>query len=142
MSEYQYYEFRAIDKPLKRPFWERWGLSGAGGGYSSSGGNYSWLQSDHCFDDLGLISPVSNPFLFEDPRALTELRPIFMYQLSNGAVTVKIEEQPIPMRQNGRAGMIRNFTVEGPPRLSLDILGQNVVLDNTGRAQTEVEVTW
>src|SRR5262249_5054825 len=26
------------------------------------------------------ISPVSNPFFFEDPRALTELRPIFIYQ--------------------------------------------------------------
>jgi hypothetical protein len=36
------------------------------------------FQSDHCFD--GFISPVSNPFLFEDPRSLTELRPIFIYQ--------------------------------------------------------------
>jgi hypothetical protein len=36
------------------------------------------FQSDHCFD--GFIEPVSNPFFFEDPRALTELRPIFMYQ--------------------------------------------------------------
>jgi hypothetical protein len=36
------------------------------------------FQSDHCFD--GMISPVTNPFLFEDPRALTEVRPIFMFQ--------------------------------------------------------------
>jgi hypothetical protein len=36
------------------------------------------FQSDHCFD--GFISPVSDPFLFEDPRSLTELRPVFMYQ--------------------------------------------------------------
>lgn len=36
------------------------------------------FQSDHAFD--GFISPVSNPFLFEDPRALTEVRPIFIYQ--------------------------------------------------------------
>lgn len=36
------------------------------------------FQSDHCFDNF--ISPVTNPFYFEDPRALTELRPIFMYQ--------------------------------------------------------------
>src|SRR5262245_20247467 len=36
------------------------------------------FQSDHCFDRF--ISPVSNPFFFEDPRALTELRPIFIYQ--------------------------------------------------------------
>jgi hypothetical protein len=36
------------------------------------------LQSDHAFD--GFISPVTNPFLFEDPRSLTEVRPIFFYQ--------------------------------------------------------------
>src|SRR5262249_43389905 len=36
------------------------------------------FQSDHGFD--GFISPVTDPFLFEDPRSLTELRPLFMYQ--------------------------------------------------------------
>lgn len=38
----------------------------------------SWLTSDHAFDCF--VSPVTNPFLFEDPRAVTELRPIFIYQ--------------------------------------------------------------
>jgi hypothetical protein len=37
-----------------------------------------WFRSDHAFD--GFISPVTNPFLFEDPRSLTEVRPIFMAQ--------------------------------------------------------------
>lgn len=37
-----------------------------------------WFRSDHMFD--GFISPVTNPFLFEDPRSLTEARPIFIYQ--------------------------------------------------------------
>ncbi len=37
-----------------------------------------WFRSDHMFD--GFISPVSNPFLAEDPRSLTELRPIFISQ--------------------------------------------------------------
>jgi hypothetical protein len=37
-----------------------------------------WFRSDHAFD--GFISPVTNPFLFEDPRSLTEVRPIFIYQ--------------------------------------------------------------
>jgi hypothetical protein len=36
------------------------------------------LQSDRCFE--GVISPITAPFYFEDPRALTEVRPIFMYQ--------------------------------------------------------------
>jgi hypothetical protein len=40
--------------------------------------NRCLFQSDHCFD--GFISPITNPFLFEDPRALTEVRPIFIQQ--------------------------------------------------------------
>ena len=42
------------------------------------GNSECWFKSDHVFD--GFISPVTNPFLFEDPRSLTEARPIFMYQ--------------------------------------------------------------
>ena len=34
------------------------------------------LPSDHCFDRF--ISPISNPFFFEDPRSLTEARGIFI----------------------------------------------------------------
>jgi hypothetical protein len=34
------------------------------------------LPSDHCFDNF--ISPLSNPFFFEDPRSLTEARGIFI----------------------------------------------------------------
>lgn len=43
------------------------------------GGRASLFQSDHTYDDR-LISPVTNPFYFEDPRALTEIRPIFIWQ--------------------------------------------------------------
>jgi hypothetical protein len=35
-----------------------------------------FLPSDHCFDRF--ISPISNPFFFEDPRSLTEVRGIFI----------------------------------------------------------------
>jgi hypothetical protein len=41
------------------------------------------FESDHCFDNF--ISPMSNPFLFEDPRSLTEVRPIFLYQTIPGS---------------------------------------------------------
>jgi len=47
-------------------------------GSVKEGGNRSLFQSDHKFDVFA--SPVSNPFYFEDPRALTEIRPIFMWQ--------------------------------------------------------------
>lgn len=36
------------------------------------------FQSDPGFPEM--VSPVSNPFLFEDPRALTEVRPIYIQQ--------------------------------------------------------------
>lgn len=39
--------------------------------------NLKLRKSDHCFDDF--ISPMSNPIYFEDPRTLTELRPIFLH---------------------------------------------------------------
>ncbi len=42
------------------------------------GGRETWLFSDHAFDQFA--TPISNPFLAEDPRALTEVRPIFLYQ--------------------------------------------------------------
>ncbi len=37
-----------------------------------------WFRSDHVFDNF--ISPMTNPFLFEDPRSVTEARPLFIYQ--------------------------------------------------------------
>src|SRR3954465_2811545 len=47
-------------------------------GWGGGGPEGKCFESDHCFDYFA--SPVSNPFLFEDPRALTEVRPIFLFQ--------------------------------------------------------------
>src|SRR5262249_57973091 len=59
----------------------------------SGGGNglfgYDWLgcpcgsgrklfESDHCFDQF--ISPITNSFLFLDPRSQTMVRPIYIFQ--------------------------------------------------------------
>jgi len=41
------------------------------------------FQSDCAFDNFS--SPITNPFLAEDPRSLTELRPIYMYQSIPGS---------------------------------------------------------
>lgn len=43
-----------------------------------SGEGRKAFQSDHCFDNF--ISPITDPSLFEDPRSLTEFRPVFLYQ--------------------------------------------------------------
>jgi hypothetical protein len=65
---------RDPDKPPSARSSEKWGEKLEGW----LGHKEDWFRSDHCFD--GFISPVTNPFLFEDPRSLTEVRPIFLYQ--------------------------------------------------------------
>jgi hypothetical protein len=74
----------AVDQPIKKSFLDRCkDVFSPGGPDSKCGG---WFQSDHAFDNCtnggDLISPVSSPFLFEDPRALTEVRPLFFYQIA------------------------------------------------------------
>jgi hypothetical protein len=36
------------------------------------------FRSDHRYDNF--VSPTTNPFFFEDPRSLSEIRPIFIYE--------------------------------------------------------------
>jgi hypothetical protein len=52
-------------------------------GWGGGGPEGHCFESDHCFEYFA--SPVSNPFLFEDPRALTEARPIFLFQTIPGS---------------------------------------------------------
>lgn len=47
------------------------------------GNRDGWFCSDHAFD--GFISPVTNPFLFEDPRSVTEARLIYLHQRIPGS---------------------------------------------------------
>lgn len=64
------------DQPLQHSFWDRCKEFCCGGESASATGR-CMFQSDHAFDYLA--SPVTNPFLFEDPRALTEVKPLFIY---------------------------------------------------------------
>jgi hypothetical protein len=57
-------------------FWDK--CKGTVTGIPGLIGGRPLFQSDHTFD--GFISPVTNPFYFEDPRSLTEVRPLFIYQ--------------------------------------------------------------
>lgn len=52
-------------------------------GLTGAGPEGKCFESDHCFENF--ISPMSNPYLFEDPRSLTEARPIFFYQTIPGS---------------------------------------------------------
>jgi hypothetical protein len=55
-----------------------WAKTGEFFGFGAPCPGRCLFQSDHCFD--GFISPVSNPSEFEDPRSLTEIRPVFIYE--------------------------------------------------------------
>jgi hypothetical protein len=65
-----------VDRPLNGPGW--WGRFVGTWEWGERPPGGAWFLTDCNFE--GLISPVTNPFFFEDPRALTEVRPIFMYQ--------------------------------------------------------------
>jgi hypothetical protein len=66
-----------INRPVQKGFWDRCGEWFHGCSPSNTAGAHGF-GSDHCFD--WMISPLSNPFFFEDPRSLTEVRPLFFYQ--------------------------------------------------------------
>ena len=57
-------------------------ISGNASGAFQSTPNRQMFQSDHAFDVFS--SPVTNPFFFVDPRALTEVRPVFIWQRTSG----------------------------------------------------------
>lgn len=65
------------EKPLCHSWWDKCKEFFHGMNPCNSCENRNIFMSDHCFDMMA--SPITNPFLFLDPRALTEVRPIFMY---------------------------------------------------------------
>ena len=94
------------------------------------GGGGSKLASDCDFQNF--ISPTTNPFLAEDPRKLTEIRPIFLYQT-------------IPKNQSlYRGGNIQVFSLQGRLGLTerfsvvLHKLGLMIV-NPTGRSMLDNE---
>lgn len=65
-----------LAQPLNRSFGDQCAeFFGLGGPGCQKDG---WFVSDHAFDE-GIISPMTNIFLFEDPRSLTEVRPFWVY---------------------------------------------------------------
>jgi hypothetical protein len=65
-------------------FWDKCKNWCGGINFGGGGGNRCLFQSIHSPDMDQFASPVSDPFFFEDPRTLTEVRPIFMYQQGPG----------------------------------------------------------
>jgi hypothetical protein len=63
----------AVNQPLNHSWTDT-----VGGWFTGLGGPNHFHSNVFCQGDI--ISPVSNPFFFEDPRALTEIKPLFIYQ--------------------------------------------------------------
>jgi hypothetical protein len=91
--------------------------------------------SDHCFDDF--ISPMINFVYFEDPRTLTELRPIFVTHsvpdVIGGGVPAGGSIQLYAMQ----------FRVALTERLSLIAVKDGYIVDNTeGALDTLLDDGW
>lgn len=91
--------------------------------------------SDHCFDDF--ISPMINFVYFEDPRTLTELRPIFLSQsvpdtIGNG----------IPAGGSAQLYAMQ-FRIALTERLSIIAPKDGYIVDNTnGALDTLLDDGW
>lgn len=68
-----------VDQPLQNSWWDK--TCGAVKGVCAphSDCQTGWFQSDRAYDGM-FASPITNPFLFEDPRSLTEVKPLYIYQ--------------------------------------------------------------
>lgn len=105
------------------------GESGCGlfgcGGCSLLGANGLIKPSDHCFDDF--ISPMINFVYFEDPRSVSEIRPIFVNHWvpgtigTGGAVTAGGTVQLYALQ----------FRARLTDRLSLIAVKDGFIVDNT-----------
>ncbi len=79
--------------------------------------------SDRCFDDF--ISPMINPVYFEDPRTLTELRPIFLqHQVPNTIGAAVAAGGSIQL-------FAAQFRLALSERLSLIAVKDGYIVDNT-----------
>ncbi len=99
-------------------FWQRLGnktkrcwddVFGSATGMFQPGPDRSMFQSDTMFKNFS--SPVTNPFYFEDPRALTEIRPIFIWQHTPTTNTVWNGGDNFALAARGSVALTPNISV-------------------------------
>ena len=81
---------------------------GVRGGFTGDT-NRAAFQTPKCFEYI--ISPVTNPSYFEDPRALTEFRPIFMWQTTPNANPVYAGNSNFILNLQGRVALTQNISL-------------------------------
>lgn len=101
---------------------------GKGGGVAGLLGRIR--PSDHCFDDF--ISPMINFVYFEDPRTLTELRPIFVHHRLPSTVGTG------PLAAGGSVQLYApQFRIALTERLSLIAVKAGFIVDNIGEGPVD-----
>lgn len=107
-------------------------------GFTRSDRDRIAFESDCEFD--GFISPVTNPFLAEDPRALTELRPIFFYQTIPGQQYLYQGGNAIFFGLQGRLALTERFSIvlHKLGGMSLNPGSNSVLESNTGLTEIHV----
>jgi hypothetical protein len=99
-------------------FWTRTGdklrrcwedITGNAGGAFQGSPNRQPFQSDTCFNTF--TSPVTNPFFFEDPRALTEIRPVFIWQHTPNANPVWAGGNNFDFAVRGSVAITENISI-------------------------------
>ena len=99
------------------------------------------------------ITPKFRGYRLDEQR-----RPIFIYELHAGEIEVLVHEQPLPARREGKPSLTQRFSLEGPKgtqiilmpgkRIANGLSGDvangaaSITLDDTGKAEFELEVTW
>ena len=84
------------------------GPAGPGGGWFGNLFSLSF-QSDHAFDEF--ISPMTNPFFFEDPRSLTDVRVLFAFQKSPSDNPLMRGGNSFLYTLQGRLALNENFSI-------------------------------
>ncbi len=135
----------------------------AGGAWAARGGSETnpeetvWSASDGPF--LEIAGAGESRCRFRGYTLDAARRPRFSYDVARGDVIVSVTEQPVPRFSGDRPRLVRTFGIDGPPRTRVTVPAEVValtagtaagrdgdravlVLDETGRLEFEVEVTW
>lgn len=155
-------------KCLVAEAWEGEFLNAAGawanrGGTETNprGGAVKWTApKDPLFVSASVAGGPSSEIVpkFRGYRLDDQRRPTFVYELRAGEIEVLVNEQPLPSRSEGLARMTQRFALEGPKgakvilapgkRTVKGLPGDasdgvtSVTLDDQGKAEFELEVTW
>ena len=121
------------------------GAWGARGGSETNADEYSWTAPK---SSALSIDGRDTDVRFRGYELDDGGRPIFLYQLVSGDVTVNVREQPMPMMTAGRARLERQFTLEGPDGVSVRWNPEHGAVDRevreigAGGVTFSVEVNW